>query len=32
MIRRDLVGGGGKVKVSFCAADERLLDLTVSLG
>lgn len=32
MILRDLVGGGGKAKVSFWAADERLRDLTTSLA
>lgn len=32
MILRDLVGGGGKAKVSFWATDERLLDLTTSLA
>lgn len=35
MILRDRVGGGGRAKVSLCAvaaAEERLLDFTVSLG
>lgn len=32
IIFRDRVGGGGRAKASFCAADERLLYLTVSLA